>query len=174
MFNTIIGIISGTPLWVWILFGYLLYRGIIGLKSRILPISNLFTMPLIFLALALQNIVSRMCACFNFPMLAVFVTSLLVGMGFGWLIVHNIRLTAVDKKRHLIAMPGSAFMLLLTLFIFGIKYFFGVMKAINPALMSSLFAVTTYSAVSGAFAGLTIGRMLHYLYLYNKAPHTDL
>ena len=98
MFDTILGIIRGTPAWVWLLFGYLIYRGIVGLQSRIMPLKNLFTMPIIFLGLSLQNIVSRMCSCFNVPVLAVYLASLLGGMGIGWLIVHNIKITAADEK----------------------------------------------------------------------------
>lgn len=173
MFSIIIGIIRGTPLWVWFLLSYLLYRGIIGLKSRTIPLSNVFIMPGIFLALSLQNIVSRLCACFNITVFFVYIFSLLFGVAMGWIIVHKMKVL-VDKKRHLIAMPGSVFMLILTLLIVGVKYFFGYMKATNPAAMSSFFAISSFVGVSGAIAGITIGRMLHYLYLYKKAPHTDL
>lgn len=173
MFNTIIGIIHGTPTWVWLLFGYLLYRGIQGLQSRTIPLSNLFIMPGIFLALSLQNIVSRLCACFTVTIFLVYILSLALGVAMGWLLVRRMKI-AVDKKRHLIGVPGSVFMLILTLLIFGIKYSFGYMKATNPEVMSSLFATAAFIGVSGAIAGITIGRMLHYLYLYKRAQHTDL
>ena len=172
MFNKIIGIIHGTPVWVWFLFGYLIYRGIKGLKSRIMPLSNVFIMPGIFLALSLQNIVSRMCACFDTTIFLTYLLFLLFGIVIGWMIVLRMKVV-VDKKRHLIAMPGSVFVLIFTLLIFGVKYFFGYMKAVNPEAIS-FFAIVSFVGISGVIAGITIGRMLHYLYLYKKASHTDL
>lgn len=172
MVTTIMGIMHGTPTWIWLLFGYLLYRGIQGLRPRTIPLSNLFIMPGIFLALSLQSIVSRLCDCFTLTIFFVYLFSLLLGIAAGWLLVRRMKIS-VDKKQHLIAMPGSVFMLILTLLIFGIKYFFGYMKATNPESMSSLSATSAFIGVSGAIAGITLGRMLHYLYLYKKAPYND-
>lgn len=173
MFNKILSIIHGTPIWVWFLFGYLLYRGITGLKARTMTMSRIFLVPGIFLFLSLQNIVSRMCSCFNSTALAIYTLLLSLGILIGWLLVRHMKIT-VDKKRHLIAMPGSTLMLVLTILIFGIKYFFGYMKAANPEIMASTFAITTYAGISGLIAGIAIGRMAYFLYQYQKSIHTDL
>lgn len=173
MLPKILGIIQETPVWVWFLFGYLLYRGIASLKTRTMSVGRLFLVPTVFLFLSLQNIISRMCSCFTFIVFAAYVLLLILGILLGWLIVKHMTVI-VDKKRHLIVLPGSVVMLVLTLLIFGIKYVFGYMKAVHPESMTTTFAVTLYAGVSGMLAGIALGRMFYFLYQYKKSQHIDL
>src|SRR5690606_33854993 len=51
-------IIAGTPLWVWPLFGYLVYIGWMRTRDRVVEPWRLFVMPVVILALVLHNALS--------------------------------------------------------------------------------------------------------------------
>ncbi|WP_244427611.1 hypothetical protein [Bartonella queenslandensis] len=46
---SLFNILTGTPLWAWILLIFLIARGIIALKDRETKVYRLFLLPLVFL-----------------------------------------------------------------------------------------------------------------------------
>jgi len=51
-------IIVNTPIWVWGLLAFLIYRGFISSVDREIPLKRVLIIPLIMLALSVQDIVS--------------------------------------------------------------------------------------------------------------------
>ncbi|HEY0062427.1 MAG TPA: DUF6622 family protein [Telluria sp.] len=52
-------ILTKTPVYVWVILAFLVYRGVVALRDREIAISKLFIIPVIMLVLALQDIVAK-------------------------------------------------------------------------------------------------------------------
>ncbi|WP_338049386.1 DUF6622 family protein [Photorhabdus heterorhabditis] len=50
-------IIKDTPIWVWILFAFLIRRGISALYDREMRIDRLFLLPIVFLVWGIYNVI---------------------------------------------------------------------------------------------------------------------
>jgi hypothetical protein len=161
--------IRGTPWWVWILFIWLLYRGINALKIRVTTLRMIFIMPLIFTALSLYGLLKNNTL---YPYL-LWLSMIVIGSLVGWLISRTLAIAA-DKKQRLIKLPGSPITLIIILFFFGMKYYLGYTAATNPELASSFTFASFKYLVYGASCGILLGRSLTYFYKYLHAPHTDL
>jgi Family of unknown function (DUF6622) len=169
--NKIIGILSGTPLWVWALLVFLVYRGIKALKSSISPVYTIFIMPAIFLILSVQTLVAYK----NLTLVPglLWLISIMIGSLLGWLIASKAPIAA-DKKKGLIKRPGSPITLIIILLFFGVRYYFGYSLAVNPELMQSVSFLNIRLALSGLMVGVSLGSTLCFFYKYLKAPHFDL
>ena len=55
-------ILSGTPVWVWALFAYLLFRGITALRAREMTPARMLVLPVIFLVWALAGMFFELAA----------------------------------------------------------------------------------------------------------------
>ncbi|WP_338861107.1 DUF6622 family protein [Xenorhabdus griffiniae] len=67
---SILAIIKGTPIWVWILFVFLIKRGINALYDREMRIDRLFFMPVLFLIWAIYSVLNETGHVFN-PLICV-------------------------------------------------------------------------------------------------------
>jgi len=169
--NTMINIIRDTPLWVWVLLVFLLIRGISALKTRIVSLHSIFLVPTLFVVITLTGLYSP--HFIKLSSIAVWTSSLLLGSVAGWLMFVNVKILA-DKKKKLLQLPGSALIFYLTLVIFGLKYYFGYTRAVNPSLAMSESHMTLELALFALIAGTVVGRMLCLIYQYWCAAHTNL
>jgi len=165
------GIAKGTPLWVWPLLAFLLYRGIKSLKPSVAQLHELFIMPLILVTISLQGLVKT----YGLPLLplSIWAALFVVGTLFMWLIMQNTKID-VDRKKGLLRLPGTALTLIIILSVFGVKYYLGYMEAISPGMKYELTTTFTRFALSGLMLGMLTGRLTSYLYRYHTADHTDL
>jgi hypothetical protein len=163
--------IKGTPWWVWLLFAFLLKRGIKAMRTRVVQLWTIFLMPVVFLGLAISGLITNKCTtCYS---LSVWVMALCAGIIAAWFLNRTLQIKA-DKNKYLIQLPGSASTLVMILGIFAIKYFFGYLAAVNYELATTLPFIYAKLAIYGLISGLTIGKMLRYLDDYRKAVSTDL
>ena len=169
--NKIITIISRTPWWVWVLFGFLLYRGIKALKSSTVHLYTLFILPTIFVGLSCQRLLSNTNELFTIA--PIWAGAILIGSFGGWLIAKK-AIIAADKKNKLIKRPGTKRTLALVLLIFAIRYYFGYSIAVNPELITYIPFIITNFALSGLMSGFALGSSLCLLNKYQKAKHRDL
>lgn len=51
-------ILLNTPLWVWAILAFLIYRGIVAAADREIPFNRIFIIPLVMLGLSLHGIAS--------------------------------------------------------------------------------------------------------------------
>ena len=167
----ILQIIARTPIWVWPLLGFLLFKGIRAFWPSVMNVYKIFIFPAIFLVLSLNGLIatSGCMSCIVFMRFS----ALLIGSIVGLLLFKGIVVEA-DKKKSLIRVPGTASTLLLILAIFSIKYYFGFKSAIDPALAKTFVFVSAKLVITGITSGITIGRALCYWYKYKIAAHTDL
>lgn len=168
---TILGIIRGTPLWVWAVFAFLIYRGINAMRTRIAPLWSIFLLPAVFTGFAIQSLVKSHCtACHS---LSMWLAAVAAGIIIAWVWNESLLIRA-DKRKHLIQLPGTLSTLIFALSIFAIKYFFGYMAVTHADICAIPIFIYIKLILYGGISGLTIGKMLQYLYKYYHAESVHL
>lgn len=114
------GIITGTPLWVWGILGYLVYVGIQALKPRVITLQRLIIMPILFVVLK-YKVFSDSNAWIYFSLLT-------LGLIAGYLKVRKAPVK-IFKETKTIEIPGSSLMIVLFISIFVLKYYSGYLQA---------------------------------------------
>lgn len=169
--NSIQQIIIGTPWWVYALFIYLIWIGIIASKTRVVSLKKLFIVPIIFGFISIHTLVT------SFQMSALTITTwsgaIVLGTLLGWIQIHRYTLK-IDKIHHLVQVPGTWSTLIFILIIFATKYYFGYELAVDPKLAEQSLFEFSMLAISGVFTGLFIGRLICYLYRFKTNPSVDL
>lgn len=150
-----------TPWWVYVLFIYLVQRGISASKSQVISIKKLIILPVVFIALSIHTLVTAFHV--NAAAILVWFASIITGSVIGWLLIcrHQFK---VDKKKLLILLPGSWMTLILILAIFVSKYYFGYQLGSDPALANQTNFEFSMLAISGVCTGLFVGRLLCYFH----------
>jgi hypothetical protein len=162
----IVAIISHTPLWVWPLLAFLLYRGWQARRDRETPILKALALPVVMLWLSLSGLLAAFHA-----------HSLNAALGAGALLLSALlsfrsraaRAIRVDAAGHRIVQRGSWQPLLLTMGIFAVKYAAAATLALQPQLASQAWFALPQAMLYGAFSGVFAGRLLRILHLYRRA-----
>jgi len=154
-FNTILQIITRTPIWVWAILVYLLYVGIRALKPRIVTIEKLIFLPLALIALKFRVFLS--------PDAWIYVVGLSAGLFAGFLKVRNSPVKILKDIKS-IQIPGSFSLIVILLGIFVMRYFFGYLQATDP--VAYLIYIDWELALSGILSGYFTGQRTNYLYRY--------
>ena len=160
-------IISHTPIWVWILFAYLMLRGIKSLRPRKMTPERMLILPIIFLVWALYGIATELA---NWPVgLTTFAIALTVGIAGGWINALRLPAATFDARTGKVTRPGSATILVLVLVGFFAKYVLSVVLVLHPYLgaqegFASLFGGVA-GLVDGAFWG---GVILQYRQAFHR------
>jgi len=149
----VIDIITNTPFWVWALFIFLLYKGVIAIRKQIVSFKKLFIVPLIFLVWSFQGIVKRYPSA---NCLAIWLICILIGATIGYILTSRQKIR-IDPDSHQVEMPGSMLPIVCSTIIFTFKYFVGVVSAIHPDQVGStgLFICELFAAI---FSGIFVGR----------------
>lgn len=169
--DTVIQILKGTPIWVYIFFVYLLFVGFLATKTGVVHIAKLALLPVIFLFLSIETLVTHF--AINGLSVSTWLIALAVGSLIGYLLVcrHNLR---VDRKYLLLEMPGSWLTMILILIIFFGKYYAGYQMSVDPGAVMNTHTEMVVLAVSAFCTGLFVGRMLHYVKCIISNPSVDL
>jgi len=155
--------ITGMSEWLWLIYIFLLCRGIVNLRPSIFQffVYHIFFLPIVFLFLSLFNLVN------NFTFFSVGIWSLffLIGMGIGWTL-FRVKIN-VDR---FIFFPGSPFILILTLTSFILKiYFDHIFPETHPELLQDSQLLYIKIASSALIGGLPWGRASNYMMRFQKA-----
>ena len=165
MSDLVRGILSGTPLWVWVLFAYLMWLGSRSLKPSQVPVRKVAVLPVVFIVWGLSGLTRH-----PFPAEAI-AAFWLGGLAGGLLLglASGPRLLAVDRDGGgIIHFPASPLPLIRNLLIFGAHYVLNVLLALRPADAASLMQADI--AVSGASAGYFVGWAFMLWQRYRAAP----
>ena len=93
----LVGMLKGTPWWVYVIFIWLMVRGIQGLYARSISLYRVFILPLVFLVLTLIPFFKGVT---SFLTVAWYGSALLLGLVSGLLLTMRDNVL-VDKKRKL-------------------------------------------------------------------------
>ncbi|WP_211453842.1 DUF6622 family protein [Collimonas antrihumi] len=166
----LVQIISHTPLWVWALLAFLIYRGILASVDRELTLKKLSIIPLVMLALSWQG-VSTVFGVTPPPMLC-WLLAATVAASLNWRLFRKDRVIAYPE-RGVVFQRGSWLPLILMMGIFLTKYTVGVTLAIHPALAHDGAFTAVVCTLYGVFNGMFIGRLLRVVSLYHSAQQAQ-
>lgn len=166
----IVAIVSHTPLWVWPLLAFLLYRGWQASRDRETAIPQALAVPLVMLWLSLTGLLGSVAA---HPLHAL--------LGAGALLLSAVfsfrsraaRALHLDATKRRLIQRGSWQPLLLTAGIFAVKYTAAVLLALHPQLARAAWFALPQAALYGAFSGVFCGRLLRIVHLYRNAGGGD-
>lgn len=147
-------IVSGTPLWVWPLLAYVLWRGWRMSRDRDTRLRQLVVMPLIMLGLSLYGLVAHLTL--------VSLAAYLVGAGFGAAAGQAIarRRPAELLANGMIRRKGDWLPFALVVGIFAVRYTQGITLALHPALAADMAFILGGALLSGLFAATMVVRTL--------------
>lgn len=162
--NIISRIVSGTPFYVWIIFIFLITRGINASKDGELSFSKMFIMPFIFIVWGLEKLFT------SFSYLGISMIAYTAFIGLGILVSYFLysRYRKLYIKDSSVFRTGSYLPMTIMMTNFFVKYLLNVAMSVNPVLYNTLFFNILYSLLSGFSVGLFIGGILQ---AYNAYSH---
>lgn len=159
-------IISHTPIYVWALLAFLVYRGWLASKDRETSLLKVALIPLVMLGLAVSGIRS------SGPLGELVWAVWAAGAALSGALIWNFstREIRVDRAAGTISQRGSWMPLGLMLAIFTTKYSVAVLSAFHPELAHSLLFSTAITLLYGLFNGLFLGRLARYAAAWVRQP----
>lgn len=162
-------IFSNTPIWVWVLFVFLIKRGVSALHTRETPLNRIFIIPLLFLFAGIYHLIG-----FDFyPAILIYIITLIIScivrMSFLWRtpIEYN-------ASTGLVTRPGSAFVLILILASFAFKFSITYLMENDAMLLMSFTFQCLWGVGSGTATGLSWGGLLYVIYKLREKSNTTL
>ncbi|MBR0756050.1 hypothetical protein JQ604_28080 [Bradyrhizobium jicamae] len=152
------GILTHTPLWAWLLLGYLVWQGIKATQPRTTTIWRALIVPAVFIVWGVSRLGLRQDSIW--PLIA-WGTAVVALVPVGILTPRPFEL---DHKTGQIMRPGSLFPLVRNLVVFGLQYAVAVISAIDvhDRLLAAIVGRTIAGATSGYFIGSAIALLLAY------------
>jgi uncharacterized protein DUF6622 len=162
----VIGVLTHTPVWVFVLFAYLVWQGIRSMQPRTQSIWRLLIVPAIFIVWGLSRIGFRQDGG-AWPLLAWLIGALLLApLAF----FTGPRLLAIDRSKGLVTRAGGPIPLIRNMTVFALQYAVAVLAALH--LDSHSAGAIIGRAVSGATAGYFVGWAVALLRQYRNAGKT--
>jgi len=158
--------LSHTPWWVYVLFIYLVSRGLKAMKPGEVSLQKLAIIPVLFTLWSLRDLV-RIYGVTT-QSVSIWLVGILVGIAAGWLLVRNAAIR-VDPASGVIHHPADYTLLPLIVFTFAVKYTFGVISATSPDLLQQPAYMLADLGLSGLFSGMFIGKFAVYAGRYFSA-----
>lgn len=149
-------IITNTPIWVFILFFFLVFLGLAQTRDKEISIKRVFILPLIMLLLSLAGLFTA------FGINIISISFYLLALSFA--IVLNIYLklprnSIYKKEEKIFFIKGSFIPFFIIMAIFFTKYFVGVVSARELSFINSLSYIITISSLYGFYSGMFFGRI---------------
>lgn len=151
----LIQILAHTPLYVWAILAFLLYRGVIALRDREVELRRLFIIPAVMLALSLQDIAARFgTGGMALPLWAAATCAMgVLAWHFG-----GARVAAGSRPGH-VRVRGSRGPMALMMAVFFTKYLASIMLALRPQLRGDAVFMAAVCVLFGLFSGVFAGRL---------------
>jgi hypothetical protein len=151
----LIQILTHTPLYVWVILAFLLWRGAVEMRDRELTLRRMLILPLVMLGLSLNDMALKF--DMGMVLVAAWVTGCAVAMLLAWRFGRT--RIAAGTAPDCVLVRGSAMPLILMLAIFLTKYITSIVLVIQPQLAHQLAVAATICLVFGVFNGLLLGRL---------------
>lgn len=148
-----LSIVSGAPLWVWPLLGFLLFVGWRSTQERDVPLAAIYLLPL--LGLLSVNTLTGMAT--PLAALAIYAASYAVGASIGY------RLQArwiIAKQATSVRLVGEWATMAVILVLFGANFANGTVAVMAPQLYASTLFIAGFAILTGLASGTLGGRAL--------------
>ena len=163
--TTIAQILAHTPWWVFLLFAFLVQRGMRGFAPAETSLVQLAMLPAVFMIWGLSGLSERY--GLDPGAFSLWLAALTIGAAAGAALLRGT--PHVDRARGVIYRPADFTILPLILVAFFSKYAMAVMAATSPAIAGTAGFRIVGLAVSGFFAGVFVGKFTRYLRAYLAA-----
>lgn len=159
-------ILTGTPIWVWILLIFLIARGINALSDREMEVKRLFLLPLIFLLLGGSDVINKLA----FPSWGAssMLAGLMIGFSIGWLLWRVTPRLKIKEGTDLIIRPGTPLTLIFILISFVVKFALIVFLNVKPDLKYDFDFNLLFGLLSGVTDGVLWGGTLNLYITFRK------
>lgn len=146
-------ILTHTPLYVWLILAVLIYRGIVASRTREVAVRQLFIIPVVMLALSLQDIGGK----FGFAWIPL--SSWACGAALVTLLFwkYGVPGIAPGTAPGTVRVLGSRVPLAMMMAIFFTKYALAVTLAMAPQLSQDLRFSVAVCTLLGLFSGYFLG-----------------
>lgn len=164
-------IISAHPWWVYVLYIYLLKIGLVACKNNNINIYRAFVLPTIIISLSIYTATKYL--NIQVMLILAFIIGKTVGLTSGWLSLKN-KMIWVDKKNHLLTMPGSFNTLVLILIFLTTRIGFTYMLAKEPYLINNTKFIMLVLLIESGISGIFLGRFMNMIYRFKKGPFKEI
>lgn len=155
-----------TPWWVYAVFVYLIVRGVRAMQPGNTTLVKVAIIPVVFTILGVSELVRVYGLAPD--AIGIWVVGLVIGAVIGFLILRTAAIS-VDRATGIIHRPADMTLLPLVILIFAVKYTFGVIGALSPALLLEPSFRFADLGLSGLFTGVFIGKFAVYIFRYASA-----
>lgn len=162
---------SHTPIWVYVLFTFLVSRGMKSLTPRETTLGALALIPGIFMLVGIGTLGWRFGSTPS--VLGAWLVALAAGAGVGWLLLRHKNIL-VDRSRGVLFRPADYTVMPLILGSFAVKYAFGTLGSLHPELVHQANLGMIEGAVYGFFCGIFVGKFANYSLRYLTQSSVDL
>lgn len=159
-------ILSHTPVYVWALLAFLLYRGYLASKDRETSLLKVALIPLVMLGLAVSGISTS--GALGEGVWLVWALGAAASAGLIWTLSTGE--IVVNRAAGTLHQRGSWLPMGLMVAIFATKYAVAVLSALHPELPHSLPFAAAVTLLYGLFNGLFLGRLARYAAAWLRQP----
>lgn len=163
----IANILAHTPLYVWALLAFLLYRGMAAMRDRESSLFKLALLPVAMLLLTLSGMDGH--TALGEGVWAVWASAALSGAILTWKALGDGAYVA-NRAVGTIFQRGSKVPLMLMIAIFSSKYAVGVFSAMHADAHQSLLFMGVTTCLFGLFNGVFLGRLARCLAAWSRQP----
>jgi Family of unknown function (DUF6622) len=164
-------VVENTPIWVWLLLAFLIYRGIVALRPRAVDPRRALILPIVFLVWAIVGLIAQPQDLFAAWLS--FAIALAAGAALGVGVANLSWPPTLARGSGLLHLPGAPTTLILACLGFAVKYVSSVAMALHPELRGDFWFCAFYGAQCGALAGIfwgwTIGQFARALQAEGEA-----
>lgn len=148
-------IVIHTPTYVWAILAVLVWRGLAALRDREMPVRSLFIVPIVMLALSLQDVLMKFGS--DAGALAAWAAAALGAALLVWKFGRS--RTAPGATPGTVLVRGSWAPLAMMMAVFFTKYAASVLLAILPHAREDALVAAGVCALFGVFNGCFLGRL---------------
>lgn len=158
--DLLLQILIHTPVWVWAILAFLVWRGGAAMRPGRISLQKLAIVPVLFSVWGVWSISHRYGG--SGLAWAGWLVGIGAGAALGWRLLRRATLT-LDPATGALWRSADYSQLPLLLITFLIKYGFEVAFAVAPPLVNIGSVSAAYLLLSGAFTGMFIGRFARYV-----------
>ncbi|MFJ1469628.1 DUF6622 family protein [Massilia orientalis] len=152
----LIQILTHTPLYVWAILAFLVYRGMAAMRDRDMEVRKLVMIPAVMLVLSLQDISAKF-GLGGWALAAWAVAAAGVALAAG--LAGSERIAASAVPGH-VRVRGSRLPLVMMMAVFFTKYAASVAVSVAPQLRQETLFACIVCGLFGVFNGWFIGRLV--------------
>lgn len=160
-------IVSHTPVYVWIILGLLVVRGVAASRDRVVSRRSLFILPAVMLALGVSSVAGHLED--GGMLAATWLVAMAAGAALAWRWSGG-QVAGVDRAARTVHLRGSWTPLALMMTVFAVKYAVGAALGLQPALAHNTGFAMAACALFGLCNGVFNGRLLRCIAAWHGAP----